>query len=495
MKDQVTETPAGTQGRLGSLTAGLCLMLTVFWPAPGRPERIELPDMGASAQAVLTPQRENEIGKAFMRQVRRELPVVDDPEVAGYIQTLGTRLASNSGAQGQTFTFFVVADRAINAFAAPGGFIGVNSGLMLDAQSESELSAVVAHEIAHVTQRHIARRFEAMDRMAGPSMAALAASILVAMASPEAGMAAAAAAQAGQAQMQIDFTRRNELEADRVGIHTLAQAGFDPRSMPTFFERLDKATRYYGRPPEFLSTHPVTVNRIADTRGRAEQYPYKQYVDSTAYRLVRAKLRVVTAREPKQALEFFRDSLKTGRYQSETAARYGYALALAEAGRPKQARKVLRKLYQEDPDNVSFRAELARLELSLDNQDEALRLYAEGLDLFPGNKQLVRGHAEALLLVGRPAEARTLLTEYQRHRTLDPAFYKLLARSEEAAGDPVEAHITMAEYYHQMGQLKAAIDQLKRARKRGPKNYHQASRIEAGLDRLKTEQASRKRDG
>jgi len=218
-------------------------------------------------------------------------------------------------------------------------------------------------------------------------------------------------------------------------------------------------------------------------------------VDSTPYRLVRAKLRVVTAREPKQALAFFSNSLKTGRYQSETAARYGYALALAEVGRPKQARKALRELYQADPDSVSFRAELARLELSLDNQDEALRLYAEGLDLFPGNKQLVRGYAVALLQVGRPAEARTLLTEYQRHRTLDPTSYKLLARSEQAAGDPVEAHIAMAEHYHQMGQLKAAIDQLKQARKRGPRNYHQASRIEARLERLKTEQAARKRDG
>jgi predicted Zn-dependent protease len=300
-----------------------------------------------------------------------------------------------------------------------------------------------------------------------------------------------AATQAGQAQMQLDFTRANELEADRVGMQTLAETDFDPRAMPAFFERLRQATRYYGRPPEFLSSHPVTENRIADTRGRAEQYPYKQRADSLAYQLVRAKLAVVTAQSPHAAVEKFAQAVQTGRYQSKQAAVYGYALALAAAGDNEEARRQLRVLYDQDPDNIAYRSALAKVELAAGRTDPSLRLYADGLDLYPDNKQLVQGYAQALLAAQRPGEARRLLRDYKRNQAFDPSLYRLLALSEGRAGDPIEGLLAMAEYHHQMGDTALAIQQLEQARKRRPTDFYQASRIEAELKELKNELAER----
>lgn len=454
---------------------------------------VNLPDMGASVDSVLSPQQEKAIGKSFMRQVRAHMTVVDDPEIADYIQSLGDTLAANTNERHSGFTFFVVGSGAINAFAAPGGYIGVNSGLITASYSESELAGVMAHEIAHVTQRHIARRFEAMDRMTGPMLAALAAALLVGTQNPEAGLAAASAAQGAAAQMQIDYTRANESEADRVGIVTLANAGFDPKGMPDFFERLQRASRYYSRPPEFLSTHPVTANRIADTRGRAEQYPPSKRVASQDFYLVQAKLRVYTAKNPEEVLEYFREALKTGQHSSRIAARYGYALALARAGKRTEARKAMRRLYELSPDTIPFRAELAQLEMALGNTDRATALYEDGLALYPGNRLLLEGYLTALLQLGHPNKARQLIRDYERYNDLNPALFKLLAHSEQKAGDPVESHIAMGEYHYMMGNLRRAVDQYERALKQGPKDYYQASRVEARLEQLKAEVSERKK--
>lgn len=449
--------------------------------------------MGASVDSVLSPEQEKAIGKSFMRQVRAQMNVVDDPEIEGYIQSLGDTLAASTDERHSGFTFFVVGSKAINAFAAPGGYIGVNSGLITASQSESELAGVMAHEIAHVTQRHIARRFEAMDRMTGPMLAAMAAALLVGTQSPEAGLAAAAAAQGAAAQMQLDYTRNNELEADRVGIQTLANAGFDPAGMPDFFERLQRASRYYSRPPEFLSTHPVTANRIADTRGRAEQFPPVQRVESQSFYLVQAKLRVYTAKSPQEAVEYYRETLKTGQHASRVAARYGYALALARAGKRSEARNAMRRLYELSPDTVPFRAELAGLEMALRNTDKAMALYKEGLALYPGNRSLLDGYLTALIQVGQPDKARKLIRDYERYNDLNPTLYQLLARSEQKAGDEVGAHIAMGEYHYMRGNLKAAVDQYERALKAGPKDYYQTARVEAALERLKAEVSERKK--
>ncbi|MDH3872013.1 MAG: M48 family metalloprotease, partial [Gammaproteobacteria bacterium] len=262
---------------------------------------MDLPSIGDSSGSVISPEQEQQLGAAFMRQLRSSGIILEDLEITNYIESLGQRLTVNSEDPARRFTFFVVNEPSINAFAGPGGYIGIHTGLILASESESELAGVLAHEIAHVTQRHLARAYEASERLSLPTMAAMLAAILVASQHSEAGQAAMAAVSAGGMQYQIDFTRANEKEADRVGIQTLALAGLDPFGMPRFFERLQKNSRLYGsRPPEFLSTHPVTTDRIAEATSRAERHTASKQGDSLDFQLVRAKLRVNNYDNPKQ---------------------------------------------------------------------------------------------------------------------------------------------------------------------------------------------------
>ena len=258
-------------------------------------DKILLPDMGDSSGTLISPLEEKQLGEAFYRRLHSQVKISEDPDIQLYIQSVGKRLVANSDSPGIPFHFFVVLDKGINAFAGPGGYIGINSGLILTTDSESELASVMAHEVAHVTQRHLYRAFEAASQLSLPTAAAMLGAILLGTQSPELGLAAITAIQAGSVQFQINFTRDNEQEADRIGMQTLLQSQFDPRGMPIFFQKLQQSTRYYGiKIPEFLRTHPVTASRIADTRGRAEKYPYRHYPDSFNYQLAKAKLRVLT---------------------------------------------------------------------------------------------------------------------------------------------------------------------------------------------------------
>ena len=216
----------------------------------------QLPDFGDASSAALSPADERELGAIFMRQIRAQLPVIDDPEIEDYAQSLGYKLLSGAGEGSLDFYFFVIADPIINAFAIPGGYIGIHSGLITSTESESELAAVIAHEIAHVTQRHIARSIAAAEGTQYATLAAVIAGILIGTQNSQAGQAAIAGATAAGTQSRLNFTRSNEQEADRVGINMMAKAGYDPRAMPAFFEKLDTASRYYSKPPEFLSTPP-----------------------------------------------------------------------------------------------------------------------------------------------------------------------------------------------------------------------------------------------
>jgi predicted Zn-dependent protease len=258
----------------------------------------DLPDFGDSSGSLISPTQELEFGEAFMRSVRAQATLVSDPDLNRYIRRLGDRLVGNSDAPGYPFTFFIVQDSAINAFAGPGGYIGVHTGLILAARNESELAGVMAHEIAHVTQRHLLRAYEAANQLSLPTAAATIAAILLGVATnSDAGIAAASAIQAGSIQYQLNFTRANEKEADRIGIQTLGRSGIDPFGMPSFFERLYQSTRLYGAAniPEFLSTHPVTTDRIAESMQRAEQQGRGKELDSLEFQLQRARLEVLLA--------------------------------------------------------------------------------------------------------------------------------------------------------------------------------------------------------
>jgi predicted Zn-dependent protease len=448
---------------------------------------IELPDIGDPSGTLFSPAQERKIGQAFLRQLRQNarVKVVDDPEVEAYVQALGSQLAAQSDNPTQSFEFFLVDDGSINAFAVPGGFIGVHTGLLLNAATESELAGVLAHEIAHVTQKHMARAFEKASQLSIPMAAAMLGAILIGTQNPEAGQAALAAVSAGNAQMQIDFTRANEEEADRVGMQILVNAGLDPQGMPAFFEKLQRANRYTDDPqlPEFLRTHPVTVSRVADSRNRAERYPKKPYQDSLDFLLTQTKIKQASIEDPSQAVNIYEQMLKPAGAHQENATRYGYALALTRAGRYPQARLQLGKLRQTDPERLAYLLASARLAMTEGNHAEGLQIYTKAQSLFPDYRPVALGYAQALLTAGKAGEARQLLRRYISHHEPDLAYYDLLADAEGKAGSQVEAHIATAEGFYLEGETELACKQLRFAQRSAQVDHYQRERIEA---RLKT---------
>ncbi len=461
----------------------------------------DLPDFGDSAGAYISPEQERQLGKNFMREMRMHAPLVTDEEVEDYIQQVGLEVGKHSGYYGD-FHFFVLDSDVINAFAVPGGYVGVHSGLILDTQSESELASVLAHEISHLTQRHGARMIEAASNMSIPTLAAYLGAIVVMAIDPQAGMGALAAIGAAQQQYQLNFTRANEKEADRIGIELLHTAGFDTKAMAAFFERLQTATRYTDPKeiPEYIRSHPVTSNRIAEARERAEKMPSNTVrEDSYEYQLVWQKLKVLSAPDPAQAKQDYEKMLREGSYKNETAARYGYVLALTEAGDFERARIELDKLRNAQPNITAFKLAAARLEQRAGRLGEALKLYDNARRKDPDSRAATYGYVTLLNNTGRAAESRQVLRDFAGGEEHDPRYYKLLAEAEERTGDNVNSHYDLAEYYRSVGELELATEQLKLAQTQADISHYQRMRIDArlaeiekDLDRTDIERAKRK---
>ncbi|HSH30913.1 MAG TPA: M48 family metalloprotease [Thiohalobacter sp.] len=447
---------------------------------------LQLPEIGDPASQVVSPQKEQELGEAFYRRLRQTVQFVDDPEIVNYLRSLGNRLAAHSSEPGRDFTFFIVRENSINAFAAPGGYIGAHSGLILAAQRESELAAVMAHEIAHVTQRHLARAYDSASRMNLPTAAAILASILIATQNSEAGQAALMSVQAGSIQQQINFTRGNEKEADRIGMQTLRDADFDPAGMPDFFDRLQQQSRYYGSPPPFLSTHPVTSARIADAMARIDQMGRSTVEESLNFYLIRAKLRAATL-EPGAALAYFSD-IDSDRLPPP-ARDYGLAQAYILAGQADKAIPLLRTLHETDPDRIAYRIALAQAHSREGRTRRALDTYQAAIALYPGNPVISHYYAEALVQAGEHRPAYDLLTRQLRQHpeAADPELYQLLAKAASGLDRPAEAYEAMGEYYYRNGQTHAAIEQYELALQQKPQDFYSSSRLEARLARLKRE--------
>ncbi len=453
-----------------------------------RAQQIALPEIGQSGGAIVTPSEERRTGEAVVRNIRRAGGILDDPLLNDYLNHLSYRLVSTSDTQHPYFEFFMVNDRNINAFALPGGYIGVNYGLFLASDSESELASVLAHEISHVTQRHHARAFEFSEGSNIPVLAAMIAALILGSQGSQVGQAALTALSAGSIQSQINFTRANEKEADYIGIQLLADSGFDPYGMAVFFQRLDKESRLYGpQAPEFLRTHPVTESRIADATNRAEQMSRANSPNPKNYYLMRARIQVITARDKIAVRNGFEKTLKSGRYLDRDAELYGYALSLIETGGFDQARKILNDLLKTDPGRIAYMLERARLESMANQHKQAITHFKQALADYPGNGPLTLAYTKALLRADKANEARQVITEYQRHNPDDPHFYKMLAEAEAALGQSANTHIALGEYYYRIGQTHQAIDQFSLALKKKPLDFYNTSRIEARLNEFKEE--------
>jgi predicted Zn-dependent protease len=354
----------------------------------------------------------------------------------------------------------------------------------------------MAHEVSHVTQRHLYRAAEAAGLLSIPTMAATLAAILLGTQSPAMGQAAIMAIQAGSVQFQIDFTRENELEADRVGMQTLAGAEFDPRSMPTFFERLQQSTRYYGQNiPEFLRTHPVTASRISDTRGRAENYPYKQYPDSFAYLLIQAKIRVLSSPDTSDAQKIFQARLSQGTAEQRAVARYGLGLIALNTQKFEEAEGIFQRLIKEFPNQEHFVAALARNSLESRDYPNALARYKKLVEQFPANEAIKLEYINALLKAGNPELARKNLMTLTPNIQKLPIYAQLLAQIYGDLGQPAESHRYLAEFYYATGNTRDAILQIRLAQKSKGLNFKLSSilneRLRYFLNKQEEEMRSR----
>lgn len=436
------------------------------------------------------------MGEDIYREVQRDPAFLGDLEVNEYLNLLGARLVSGGPGVPWNFEFFAMRDPAINAFALPGGYVGINTGLIRLTESESELASVLAHEVSHVTQRHIARMIGNQQKIQIPSMVALAAAILIANSRPDLAGAAAAASQAAAMQYQLNYTREFEQEADRVGFQRLVAAGFDGNAMAAFFEKLQRTLRASddGTFPGYLRSHPVTTERIAESQNRAGGTPYRQSLNSIDYFLVRAKLRAEEG-DAKEAAEFFAAALRDRRYANEAATRYGLVAARLRAGQSGLAADELPRLRGAGADSPMIDTLAARIRLASGDSAGALRDLRSAVEHFSSRRSVLRTYLTALLDAGQSAPAITLLAEKLKVFPRDAKLYALQARAYEALGKRLLQHQALAESYFLEGALHAAIDQLEIAQRAGDGDFYQLSVVEARLKQLRAERDAEARQG
>jgi len=450
----------------------------------------ELPELGDVSQTVLTPLQEQAIAEQILRDIAVSDEVVQDAEVTDYLQALGARLVSNSPDKQQKFNFFVVEDNSINAFALPGGIVGVHTGLILAANSESELASVLGHEIGHVTQHHLARMLASQKYDTFKNIAGIALALLVARASPQLASGALTTASAVGVQNQLDYTREHEREADRIGLQILDSGGFDVRAMPAFFTTLQRGTRFVeGSAPSFLRTHPLTAERIADVANRVEQMPYRQVTDSVEFQYVRAKLRANAAptnsSSAQSAIDVFEQNIREHRYTNEAAEHYGLAVAYVRKNSLTQAEKEIAWLKKNAPQHAMIENLSARLQVAKNNPQQAGKQYESALRLFPDNRALLYGYAEHFLAIWQADNALKLVKEKQSLYPDDAYLYDLMAKAYAMQNKVLLSHQAQGEAYYRKYDLARSIEQMDLASKANDGDFYQKSIVEARLKQLR----------
>jgi predicted Zn-dependent protease len=475
------------------VTALLALATALFLPRAIAQNT--LPDLGGGGDGVLSPQMERRIGESVMRDIRRDPSYIDDPEISEYLGTVGARLTQETAGARHDFEFFALRDPSINAFALPGGFVGVHSGLLAASDTESELASVLGHEIAHVTQRHIARMIGQQQQMQVPMLAALAAAILLGRSRPDLAAGATAAVQAGMVQQQLSFSRDFEREADRVGLQALAGAGFDPTAMASFFDKMQRGARVGddSSVPGYLRTHPVTGERIAEAQNRAANLPYKPHLDNPDFQLVRAKLRADVG-DAGDAVTHFESALRDGRYASEAAARYGLINAELRARRVKEADVELGRLRKGGAAGPMIETLAARVKLAQGDRNGAAAALEQARSRYPYSRPILYAYVGSLLDAGRNQDAAAQLVEAVRTYPNDPRLLVLQSKTYAAMGKRLLQHQAQAEVYVLQGSIPAAIEQLTLARAAGDGDFYQLSVIDARLKDLRTQHSQEMRD-
>jgi predicted Zn-dependent protease len=443
----------------------------------------DLPELGDPAATVLSPDEEAQLGRRFMRAARQQLAFVTDPELDDYIRRLGTAIARVTSAEDPNYRFYLIRNKELNAFAVPGGHIAVHTGLVLAAKTEDELAGVMAHEIAHLRQHHMARLVAQSKSLTIPAIAAIVAGVLL---GGQAGVAAIAATNAALVDNQLRYTRDFEREADRIGMQFLAQAGFSPAAMPSFFEQLQQWSRVQeGNAPEFLRTHPITSDRIAEAQSRAESLPAPAQARSDMdFRLVRAKIRALYA-DPAQDLLKELEEGSSG--DAPEVVRYGKAVLLARLGRYDAARREWAELRKTAPERLAYHIGLVQTEIVAHDYRSALDNLLAAEKHHPADPVLALYHADTLLKTGQPQAAQPRLRALLKSDPANPLLYQMLARAEGDAGNMLGMHRNLAEYHHLNGNTSEALRQLRLAKQYTGESYYATAGLEARIAEVETE--------
>ena len=453
-------------------------------------QNLRLPDFGDPSLQYLSAAKERQLGAAMLQELRMQGAVIEDVQLNEYLNSVGQRIAATAD-NGHPYTFYWLDSGSINAFAAPGGYIAINAGLLLATRDEAELAGVIGHEIAHVAQRHIARQYADSQQFSLPVAAAMLASVALAAAGgSQAGGAAMASVLAANAQHQINMTRSNEQEADRVGYQLLLRSGFDADGMTRFFDYLQRLPgESVGQLPEFLLTHPRPGSRVADTQqrlGNTQAQNGRRY--SQSYALAKARMQALTSSNNTTLLKMLQERLAKGAFDNEPAERYGYALALKQAGRYDEALAQIQRLLQRDPDNLAFLIERAEITLASGQRAQAWRLFEQAQQLFPQDYTLAVHYGRALAAQGDPAKAQQVLQAHLQRHSRDLWLYEIYAQAAQRAGDAAAAHGALAEFYYLSGNLNAAVEQAELGVRSASAKAYERARLQARLRQFREEE-------
>lgn len=456
----------------------------------------EVPTIDTTGGAFMSIERERLVGEHYMREVRGGAPIIEDPVLREYLSGVGNRLVRHADNVRYPFHFFWIRDDSINAFAFLGGYIGVHSGLMLETRDESELAAVLSHEIAHVTQRHIARNMERMTASAPLTLAQVLGGILIGIVNPQVGMAVLSTGLAGAQQRAINYTRQFELEADRVGMTTLARAGYDPEGAPRFFGRLATRYRYATQLPQFLMTHPLPESRIADTQSRAQALGARDLEPALDYELAKMRLRVrYSNRSARDLLLDFNEEARRATHPiRRQAVRYGTALALHELKRFDEAEAIITELLAGEPMNLFYLDTRTDVYVGQKQYSQAVEWLTREYMRRPNNQVVTLNLAYAANYAGDYQLSRTLLNDYLIHNKQDVVGWQLLQEAHQRSGNAVAAHEATAEILALRSNFRMAIEELHSAFSKTPESQTASrQRIQARVQQFRALEAEKNR--
>lgn len=426
----------------------------------------------------------DQLEKEFVQLINQSDSVDHNPLSHQYINHLGKKLAQFAGIK--TPYFFIVKSKEINAFAGPGGYIGINSQLILTTQNESELAAVMAHEIAHVRLHHLYSMIEHQKQMRIPMLASLLASAALGVLNPTVGMGAMMASLSGFNQDNINFTRTKEKEADRIGIDMLSKAGFNPKGMAAFFKKMLENSRYYytANTPAILRTHPLDEDRIAEAENRTARMSIKSYSDTLDYALFKELIRVSVATNNKALLDYYEHQCKKS--HRDIACQYGYTLSLLNSNQSQKAAQVIAPLLDQNKNNLYLETAMAQAEMGSSQSPKALTRLKELHSNFPDNYAALMAHAQGLLSANHIEKATSVLLKGSRQYPQDLALCRELARAQAESHQKTYAYFTQAQCLLLEGNKRAAIAQLKVALKLAKKDSYLTARVSAKIDEIKS---------